>query len=91
MDSTKATINTSGLKKIHDITKWLQSLTNKTNCNDKRELANCMYPDRKLSRRYQGRNRDKRHGLETATKTRWKGDEQQKDGLNTERAIVHSS
>ena len=30
MDSTKATINTSGLKKIHDITKWLQSLTNKT-------------------------------------------------------------
>ena len=46
MDSTKATIKTSGLKKIHDIAKWLQSLTNKTNCNDKRELTNCMYSDR---------------------------------------------
>ena len=46
MDSTKATINTSGLKKIHDITKWLQSLTNKTNRDDKRELANSKYPDR---------------------------------------------
>ena len=38
MDSTKATINTSGLKKIHDTTKWLQSLTNKTNCNEKESL-----------------------------------------------------
>lgn len=46
MDNTKATINTSGLEKIHDIAKWLQSLTNKTNCDDKRELANSMYPDR---------------------------------------------
>ena len=45
MDSTKATINTSGLKKIHDITKWLQSLTNKTNRDDKRELANSKFPD----------------------------------------------
>ena len=70
MDSTKATINTSGLKKIHDITKWLQSLTNKTNCDNKRELANSVYPDRSsINKALIGSNSDKRHGLETTTKT----------------------